>query len=544
MQANFAAIPLVSALARLLLLALLVGQAFADDQGRRVALVIGNGAYRNAPTLTNPPNDATDMAAKLRELGFQVVLGTDLDMAGFAATLRRFAQALDGSDVALLFYAGHGLQVDGVNYLVPVDARIEASSDLDFQAVKLDSLIGLMDKGAPLSIILLDACRNNPLSRGLTRSAAAPGLAPQSIASGSYIAFSTAPGNVAYDGEGTRNSPFTAALLENLGRENVDIRLMMADVRAEVWQHTHEKQLPWENNSLIGRFYFKPAEIPSPGPDAALLAERDAFDKARAAGTAQAMRDFLTAYPNGLFADIARSSAAALAEPAPAAPVTTDDMVWRTLRTSVLPADFQLYLGLFPQGAYRDLAEARIAALDRAAAIAGAVLEDGQPLATRAELRRAVLDKATDLPISFVQFGLIALGYPIADPAGLLDAPTRRAIRAYQASAGAPQTGELTPRQILDVVLAAAVIGDQHAETAVGVMTASGMGLDQDDAVARLWLTRAADQGNSYAQANLALLWRDGRGGPKDMGKARSLLQAAAAQGLPEAEPLLRALGG
>ncbi|MFO1106722.1 MAG: caspase family protein [Amaricoccus sp.] len=541
MQANFAAIPLASALARLLLLlALLVGQARADDQGRRVALVIGNGAYRNAPTLANPPNDAADMAAKLRELGFEVVPGTDLDMAGFAATLRRFAQALDGADVALLFYAGHGLQVDGVNYLVPVDARIEASSDLDFQAVKLDSLIALMDKEAPLSIILLDACRNNPLSRALTRSAATPGLAPQSIASGSYIAFSTAPGNVAYDGEGTRNSPFTAALLENLGRENVDIRLMMADVRAEVWHQTREKQLPWENNSLIGRFYFKPGETQPPGPDAALLAERDAFDKAHAAGTAQAMQDFLATYPNGLFADIARSSAAALTQ----APATTDDMVWRTLRTSVLPADFQLYLGLFPQGAYRDLAEARIAALDRAATIAGAVLEDGQPLATRADLRRAVLDKATDLPLSFVQFGLIALGYPIADPAGLLDAPTRRAIRAYQASAGAPQTGELTPRQILDLVLAAAVIGDQHAETAVGVMTASGMGFDQDDAVARLWLARAADQGNSYAQANLALLWRDGRGGPKDMGKARSLLQAAAAQGLPEAGPLLRALGG
>ena len=151
--------------------------------------------------------------------------------------LRNFSREVDGADVALLFYAGHGLQVDGVNYVIPVDARIEASSDLGFQAVKLDALIGIMDKSSPLSIIFLDACRNNPLSRSLTRSASAPvGLAPQNIASGSYIAFSTAPGNVAYDGEGTRNSPFTSALLGNLDRPDVDIRLMMADVRAEVFE--------------------------------------------------------------------------------------------------------------------------------------------------------------------------------------------------------------------------------------------------------------------------------------------------------------------
>lgn len=552
MPGFFTAIPLLPDPLRRRLAAILVflalaiattGFAAPDAAARRVALVIGNGAYQNAPQLANPPNDATDMAAKLKDLGFSVVLGTDLDMTGFASTLRSFSRSVDGADVALLFYAGHGLQVDGVNYVIPVDAKIEASSDLDFQAVKLDTLIGMMDKSAHLSIILLDACRNNPLSRSLTRSAAAPaGLAPQRIASGSYIAFSTAPGNVAYDGDGTRNSPFTAALLENLGREDVDIRLMMADVRAEVYQKTDEKQLPWENNSLIGRFYFKTGKGVPAAPDAQVLAERDAFDKARAAGTEAAMQAFLAAHPDGLFAGIARDSIAALSQKTEAAP-SVDDIFWRTIKNSVLPADFQLYLDIFDPGAYRDLAQARITALDQAAEIQGAVL-DGQPLATRADLRRAVLDKASDLPLSFVQYGLIALGYPIPDPAGILDGPTRRAMRAYQAAIGAPQTGDLTPRQILDVVLAAAAIGDQHAETAAGIMTASGIGLEQDDQVARLWLSRAADQGNSYAQANLAVLYRDGRGGAKDLDKARSLLQAAAAQGLPEAEPMLRALGG
>jgi uncharacterized caspase-like protein len=527
-------------------LALIASAAFAAPglEAVRVALVIGNGAYRDAPRLANPPNDATDIAAELKQLGFSVVLGIDLDMAGFASTLRTFSREVEGADVALLFYAGHGLQVDGTNYVIPVDAKIETSSDLAFQAVKLDTLIGVMDKSAQLSIILLDACRDNPLSRSLTRSAAPAGLAPQSIASGSYIAFSTAPGNVAYDGEGTRNSPFAAALLRNMAREDVDIRLMMADVRAQVYRQTKERQLPWENNSLIGRFYFKTGKSDTPrDADALALAERDAFDTARAAGTAQAMQAFLAAHPDGLFSGVARDSLTALSQRDATAAPSIDDIFWRTIKASVLTADFQLYLDLFGTGAYRDLAEARIAALDQAKTIRGYEI-DGKPLTTQADLRRAVLDKANQLPLTFVQYGLIALGYPIADPAGIRDSATRRAARAYQASIGAPQTGDLTPRQILGVVLAAAAIGDQHAETAVGVMTASGIGLDQDDQVARLWLGRAADQGNSYAQANLAVLYRDGRGGAKDVDKARSLLRSAANQGLSEAGPMLRDLGG
>jgi TPR repeat protein len=206
--------------------------------------------------------------------------------------------------------------------------------------------------------------------------------------------------------------------------------------------------------------------------------------------------------------------------------------------------DFQLYLDSFPNGTHRDLAQARIDALKQAAAIQGYVMEDGQTLSSRESLRRAALEKVNELPVMFVQYGLIALGFPIADPSGIVDTQTRRAIRAYQSSIGATQTGDLTPRQTVDLVLAAAAVGDQHAETAIGVMTASGIGFDQNDQVARMWLSRAADRGNKYAQANLAVLYRDGRGGDKDVDKARSLLKSAVAQGLQDAEPLLRDLGG
>jgi TPR repeat protein len=256
------------------------------------------------------------------------------------------------------------------------------------------------------------------------------------------------------------------------------------------------------------------------------------------------MEIFLRSYPDGLFADVARESAQSLEQEGTDGPLSADEVFWRTIKGSILPADFELYLSIFDTGAYRDLAQARIESLRRAASIQGYVMEDGQRLSSREGIRQAVLAKSDQLPLTFVQYGLIALGYPIADPAGILDGPTRRATRAYQASIGSPQTGVLTSREILDVVLTAAAIGDQHAETAVGVMTASGIGLEQDDQVARLWLSRAADQGNGYAQANLAVLYRDGRGGDKDIDKARSLLQAAVAQGVGEAEPMLRALGG
>ena len=522
--------------------------AATGGKGKRVALVIGNGAYEHAPKLPNPPRDATDVAAKLKELGFEVVLGLDLSMPKFGETMREFSRKVQGADVGLMFYAGHGLQVDGSNYLIPVDADIEATSDLEFQAVKLDTLLGVIEKNTKLSIILLDACRNNPLSRSLTRAVNPPsGLAPQSIASGSYIAFATAPGNVAYDGADTNNSPFTAALLNNIGRENVDIRLMMADVRSDVFQATGEKQLPWENNSLIGRFYFREGATTPEAQDAVnkkALAERDSFEKARAAGTPQALEDFLREYPDGLFASIARDTIEALGKGKKETVSTLDDVFWETVRESVMADDFQLYLDSFPNGTHRDLAQARIDALKQAAAIQGFVMEDGQTYSSRESLQKAALDKVEELPVMFVQFGLVALGFPIADPNGIVDAQTRRAIRAYQASIGVTQTGQLTPRQTVDVVLAAAAVGDQHAETAIGVMAASGIGFGRNDQVARLWLTRAADRGNKYAQANLAVLYRDGRGGDKDVDKARSLLKSAVEQGLQDAEPLLRDLGG
>ncbi|MCG6859106.1 MAG: caspase family protein, partial [Salaquimonas sp.] len=174
-----------------LIVVLNVGAAHAD---KRVALVIGNSAYRNVPALANPKNDASDIAEKLKGMGFEVVLGEDLDLNGLRSTIRQFAGALDGADLALFFYAGHGLQVNGQNYIAPVDAKLASAIDLDFEMVPMDLVLSAMERATKTNLIFLDACRDNPLAENLARSmgtrsaAVGRGLAKIGSGVGSLIA--------------------------------------------------------------------------------------------------------------------------------------------------------------------------------------------------------------------------------------------------------------------------------------------------------------------------------------------------------------------
>ena len=249
---------LVRIAAGLLLLAVAWSQAWAES---RVALVMGNSAYQHTGELTNPKNDAADIAAALKKLGFQVIDGFDLDKVAMERKLRDFARALAGADVGLLFYAGHGLQVAGVNYLVPVDAKLEDASGLDFELVRLDLVQRTMERETRTNILFLDACRNNPLARNLaramgTRSAAiGRGLAQLEAGGGTLISYSTQPGNVALDGSG-RNSPFAGALVKHIASPGIDVGALLIKVRRDVMQETQRRQVPWEHSALTDPFYF------------------------------------------------------------------------------------------------------------------------------------------------------------------------------------------------------------------------------------------------------------------------------------------------
>jgi len=231
--------------------------AVSTEFKRRVALVIGNGDYRVAGRLTNPVNDASDMATALRRLGFDVVEGKDLDRRAMDQAIREFGRKLEGADLALFFYAGHGLQVNGKNYLVPIDATLERAGDLAFDTVDVALVLAQMDGEKRVNLVFLDACRDNPLSRSLARSlgtrstSVGSGLAPIQSPIGTMITYATEPNSVALDGDG-RNSPFTTALLKHIATPGVDIGAIMRLVRRDVIAATREKQVPWDHSSLVG----------------------------------------------------------------------------------------------------------------------------------------------------------------------------------------------------------------------------------------------------------------------------------------------------
>ncbi len=233
--------------------------------GKRVALIVGNGAYRNTGSLRNPPNDASAISALLSRLGFEVISGIDLTKAVFEEKVRQFAVKTKTSDTALFFYAGHGIQVNGKNYLVPIDAKVEDELAIDFELIDADTITQLLGGEGKAGIVLLDACRNNPFKESLKRSLMASkrstsvesGLAEiSSVRGGLVIGFATAPDQEAEDGENMPNSPFTTALLQHLATPGLEIELIMKRVKGEVIELTQGEQRPWTNSDLATEVYL------------------------------------------------------------------------------------------------------------------------------------------------------------------------------------------------------------------------------------------------------------------------------------------------
>jgi hypothetical protein len=260
------------------LLVLFLGQvAFASSK----AFVVGNTTYAHAEKLPNAANDAGDLAGRLRSLGYQVTLKTDVDRRAFLGAFQAFVQSLAPDDLALFFYAGHGVQISGENYLFPTDALVEKESDARERLVPLNALLSDLSRSTRTRIVLLDACRNNPFAGAMAKLQAVRsagqtrGLARVYAGVGSFIAYSTQPDNVARDGTG-RNSPFTEALLRHVATTGVDVHGVMRKVRADVQAATAEEQIPWENSSLVDEVRFagglvsSPAGQPEKGPPASV----------------------------------------------------------------------------------------------------------------------------------------------------------------------------------------------------------------------------------------------------------------------------------
>ncbi len=226
---------------------------------QRTALVIGNGAYQEDP-LVNSVNDATDVAEAFQELGFEVILLQNQDLREMEEAIEDFNQKLRQGGVGIFYYAGHGVQVNGENYLVPLQAQLNRQNDVRYEAVPLGKVLNAMeDAETQVNIVIIDACRDNPFYRRWRSrnrgSSLVRGLAPVQSARGTLISFATAPGAFAEDGEG-ENSPFTFHLLQHIKTPNLPVELMFKQVRAAVEEETNRRQTPWEQSSLVGEFSF------------------------------------------------------------------------------------------------------------------------------------------------------------------------------------------------------------------------------------------------------------------------------------------------
>jgi hypothetical protein len=389
----------------------------AAKADRRVAFVVGNGAYKNVAQLPNPPVDAKAMAAVLRNVGFEVVEGTNLTRDKMTEKLLDFGKKAQGADVAVFFYAGHGIAISGTNYLLPIDADIKSEMDVKLgAAINIDLTLDQTMSDAKVKLVFLDACRDNPFaakikSNSATRSVSVQsGLAEMKSGEGTLIAFATGPGQTALDGQEGTNSPFTRALIAHITTPGVEIQQAMTEVRAQVNEETNKGQLPWGHTNLIGSVYLNPVAAPPAGA-------------------------------------AAPSSSAPVASTSGGSDVEVE--FWRSVRESNKPEELNAYLTNYPNGQFKSLALARIAALENGPSTATRNLTTGIDPATFTENS----DQTTEDQIGLekgqrrdVQRRLTGLGFD-TKVTGKFDEDTRAVITRWQAARGYPKTGFLNKLQ-------------------------------------------------------------------------------------------------
>ena len=394
---------------------------FAADAARadkRVAFVVGNGAYKNVAQLPNPPIDAKAMAAVLRNVGFDVVEGTNLTRDAMTERLLEFGKKAQGADVAVFFYAGHGIAISGTNYLLPIDADIKSEMDVKLgAAINIDLTLDQTMSDAKVKLVFLDACRDNPFaakikSNSATRSVSVQtGLAEMKSGEGTLIAFATGPGQTALDGQEGTNSPFTRALMAHITEPGVEIQQAMTEVRAQVNEETNKGQLPWGHTNLIGSVYLNPAAAPA----------------ANAAAPS--------------------SSPAAVASTSGGSDVELE--FWRSIKDSNKPEELNAYLTSYPNGQFKSLALARIASLENGPSTTTRNLTAGVDPATFTEDSNQTTEDQIGLDRGQrrdVQRRLTGLGFD-TKITGKFDESTRAVITRWQAARGYPKTGFLNKLQ-------------------------------------------------------------------------------------------------
>ena len=347
--------------------------------------MIGNGNYQhpeNLPKLANPANDAQDIAAALRAFGFEVIERKNQTLEAMNQTIAEFGSRIGGSEAALFYFAGHGIQVKNQNYLMPVNARVESEAVVPYQGVNINQILDEMDNAkSSANIVMLDACRNNPIS-GKFRSGKSRGLAsPGSVPKGTVIVYATDPGNVAADGDG-RNGLFTAGLLTAFKGKNLSLDDVLTVASAEVERASGQTQTPYVNGpkTLQKNFYFRTAADPgrgetavSPAPTLATPAVRDDpetqfWNEVKAGGAREYLDAYLKQYPKGKYLAMAKVELQKLDERDQQDVLRREQAAWEDAKTRASSVAYASYLERYPQGRYAALAQAAQQKLQREAA--------------------------------------------------------------------------------------------------------------------------------------------------------------------------------
>lgn len=328
---------------------------------KRIALVIGNGTYTKAKPLPNPPNDAADMAKSLKDLGFEVLSGVNQNKRQMEALIREFGAKLSSGGTGLFYYAGHGIQVGGENYLVPVDADIPDEDEVSYSAVPVSLVLTKMTTAKnDLNIVILDACRNNPFARSwrtFRDGGNNDGLAKITPPTGTLVLYATEPGKVASDGAG-RNGLFTEALLKQMKKPNVEYDQMVKAVSTDVWQKSNKQQLPWKEGNSLSDFYFVTTETtptktesePTIVAKDKAAQEREAWDLVKNSADAEDFRFYLKEFPTGANADRAK--------------IRLEELVWFSVKNTTEKMKVQAYLNEFPTGANASSARIKLRQLE------------------------------------------------------------------------------------------------------------------------------------------------------------------------------------
>ncbi|GLQ28774.1 caspase family protein [Sulfitobacter pacificus] len=487
----------------------------AQAQERRVALIIGNSDYQQVTPLDNPGNDATDLHVALEGLGFEVLLGLDLTSAEMSELADKFVAGLDTADVALFYYAGHGFQVGGQNYLVPVDAEIQTPQDVQDQTIRLTDILSKMEQAPGIKFVFLDACRNDPFEGAVA--AVSEGLARIGNARDFMISFATQPDNVAYDGSG-RNSFFTSALLSHIYTPGLDISDLMINVRKDVLAATGGRQIPWENSSLTRQFRFDPR------PDAG-SAETLLWQVAANAGDPQLMELYAERYPQGAhvaevlaFLDPANPGATLSRDYSPQERDAQEERLWQLARRSRMRPLVEFYIEKYPNGTYLGDASRLIATLPA----------EGDAGSGRLCERLATHPRDATANTSGVPFSKLKENALSAMQACLAAAKENPELPHYTALLARATVAAGDMEQAVQLYREAATRGDLRAMVSLALLTETGNGVPASPVEALRLYQRAASLGSPDAKINLAVALFEGQGLEKDADRAVELLKEAA----------------